>query len=372
MATSRIPPLLQPYTHLPTAGSLTLLTSVLGASTNWLVIRFLCDALRDRLPNDPQHDGAKPVHSELRGRSIDADGLESQEDDEVGLVLVSWMRDFEFWRTEARKVGGLDIPRLVRQKRLAFVDGLSLLFRPQTEPTSMKQQATLPDSHSSTHSGRPISFRTPNFPAQAGPPDPASLHQSFGLTSLSLQHVEDTISRAISQVKAPAPNCSLPKKIVLVLDSPDLLLAAAGSSPSQSPPHTTPSPVVTITAESMSAMIHHLRTQVHSTVISLAADAPLLSPPSPSLPLENDHSAFLVGMAHIADSIMSLRLLDTGFAADVSGVVSISKGYEEEDEYGSEGCRPDWERGAEKELLYHVGGDSVVKVFERGGAGGVG
>lgn len=52
---------------------------------------------------------------------------------------------------------------------------------------------------------------------------------------------------------------------------------------------------------------------------------------------------------------MSLRLLDTGFAADVSGVLRITKG-NEQDSLNVE----------EKELLYYIGGDSSVKVFERG------
>ena len=41
------------------------------------------------------------------------------------VVLVSWLRDYDFWRVEARKGGGLDLERLRREKRFAFVDGLS-------------------------------------------------------------------------------------------------------------------------------------------------------------------------------------------------------------------------------------------------------
>lgn len=62
---------------------------------------------------------------------------------------------------------------------------------------------------------------------------------------------------------------------------------------------------------------------------------------------------------------MSLRLLDTGFAADVSGVLRITLGDAEDG--GEEG------RGlVEKEVLYSVGGDGGVKVFERGAGGGNG
>ena len=58
---------------------------------------------------------------------------------------------------------------------------------------------------------------------------------------------------------------------------------------------------------------------------------------------------------------MSLRLLDTGTARDVSGVVRITAGDEVEvDDRDIQG------RIEEKELLYFVAGDGGVKVFERG------
>jgi elongator complex protein 6 len=66
-------------------------------------------------------------------------------------------------------------------------------------------------------------------------------------------------------------------------------------------------------------------------------------------------------MAHQADLIMSLRLLDSGTARDVSGVVRITAGNQTgEMDQGTQ------QRVEEKELLYFVGGDGGVKVFERG------
>lgn len=58
---------------------------------------------------------------------------------------------------------------------------------------------------------------------------------------------------------------------------------------------------------------------------------------------------------------MGVRALETGAARDVSGVLRITRGggWEEEEEEG-EG------RGREVELLYLVGRDGNVKVFERG------
>lgn len=93
--------------------------------------------------------------------------------------------------------------------------------------------------------------------------------------------------------------------------------------------------------------------------MSLSADLPLVS--TNQTPLETNHAAFLLSIAHQADFTMSLRLLDTGTARDVSGVVRITLGdnVEENDQNPSK-------RIEEKELLYFVGGDGSVKVFERG------
>lgn len=52
---------------------------------------------------------------------------------------------------------------------------------------------------------------------------------------------------------------------------------------------------------------------------------------------------------------MSVRELDTGAARDISGVLRIGRG-------GGEGA----EDIDEKEVLYFVGGDGGVRVFERG------
>jgi elongator complex protein 6 len=96
---------------------------------------------------------------------------------------------------------------------------------------------------------------------------------------------------------------------------------------------------------------------VHATVLTLSDDSPLAL--RQHTPLEINHAAFLLNVAHQADLIMSLRLLDTGTARDVSGVIRIAAGRElEKDKAGLnlEG----------KELLYFVGGDGNVKVFERG------
>jgi elongator complex protein 6 len=78
---SRIPPLLEPYLALPPEASLILLTSVLGASSNWLVLRFLHSALQSQ---DASPDSTTPK--------------------ETKVLLVSFMRDLAFWRENGRKL----------------------------------------------------------------------------------------------------------------------------------------------------------------------------------------------------------------------------------------------------------------------------
>lgn len=63
---------------------------------------------------------------------------------------------------------------------------------------------------------------------------------------------------------------------------------------------------------------------------------------------------------------MGVRALETGAARDVSGVLRITRGggwgWEEEEEEEGMGMG----MGREVELLYLVGRDGNVKVFERG------
>jgi elongator complex protein 6 len=83
---SRIPPLLEPYLSLPPEASLILLTNVLGASSNWLVLRFLYSAL---------------ISSEA------SSSLGTKSEDETKVLLVSFIRDFGFWRENARRMVSL-------------------------------------------------------------------------------------------------------------------------------------------------------------------------------------------------------------------------------------------------------------------------
>ncbi|KAH7304917.1 hypothetical protein B0I35DRAFT_145292 [Stachybotrys elegans] len=105
---SRIPPLLQPYLALPPEASLILLTNVLGATSNWLVLRYLCSYLKTAAGRESGIEDGTPSES-------------------VGLVLLSFLRDGTFWREGVSKLG-LDLDALGRAGRYAFVDGLTGLF----------------------------------------------------------------------------------------------------------------------------------------------------------------------------------------------------------------------------------------------------
>lgn len=107
--TSRIPALLQPYVQLPPQASLILLTGVLGATTNWLTIRFLHAALGAQRPAG--HGSSQAAKDEVTGyasystEKANAGIDKTDENAKVAVVLVSWLRDWEFWRTECRRAG---------------------------------------------------------------------------------------------------------------------------------------------------------------------------------------------------------------------------------------------------------------------------
>ncbi|CAG8972099.1 hypothetical protein HYALB_00011231 [Hymenoscyphus albidus] len=275
---SRIPHLLEPYLSLPPEASLVLLTSVLGASTNWLVLRFLHSAL---INNDASSD--------------------LPPDEQTKVVLVSFMRDFAFWKENAKRLG-LDLEKHAAKKRFSFVDGLSGLFLPSQQKTSVK-------------TGEQV------------------------LTNPGLSAVSSMIQNSINNLKAAAGSG---EKILLIIDQPDLLLAAVGE----------------IGPTNLGDMLLGLREEAHALVVTLSADQPLTL--TQQTCLETDHAAFLLSTAHQADFTMNLRLLDSGTARDVSGVVRVSIG---EQELENDNLQ---KRIEERELLYFVGGDGGVKVFERG------
>lgn len=166
--TTRIPPLLEPYLALPPETSLIVLTSVLGASTNWLVLRYLHSFLNSK--PGPSTPGEEPATN----------------GNEVSVLLVSFLRDYAFWRDGAARVG-VDLDAAGRKGRLVFVDGLTQLF------------ASLPGS--TVPPGWVVKLKSPRL-------DDVSSH---------LHAVADHMLSRESG-----------RKVVLVVDQVDLLLASMG------------------------------------------------------------------------------------------------------------------------------------------------
>ncbi|KAF1947305.1 hypothetical protein EJ02DRAFT_334124 [Clathrospora elynae] len=331
---TRIPPLLQPYVQLPHDDSLLLLTSTLGASANWLLIRFLCDAL-----NTSSQDGEEEGHN---------------------VVLVSWMREYDFWKQEARKGAGLDLERLRKEGRFACVDGLGMGVN--------ERQAT--QAQSSQSGGR--------IPLARGPPgrivaraDITAPHASadstgqskgtsghYTLKSLELEHLKATISSAVTSLAASTATPSVTqRKTLLILDNPDLVLALNPA----------------ITHSKLASLILDLHTlpTVSHMLTHIQSDNPLLSLFAPPQPLEVAHHNLLVKCAHMSRRILGVRVLDTGVARDVSGVIRITEHKAEWLGLGfdsGEGKMGD-DSGRGNEFLYQVKGDGSVRVFERGAGG---
>ena len=369
---TRIPPLLQPSIHLPRDGSLLLLTSTLGASANWLIIRFLCDALSY---SNTQDDGE-------HGPNV---------------VLVSWMREYEFWKQEARKGAGLDLERLRKEGRFAFIDGLSGGGMEATEDGKRGDEEKVPQVASIQGSritsiaparalqalpvrgppGRIVPARGPPAPAptiQVAQRDPTapnapegatSTHRSapghYTLRSLDLAHLRSTISGAVSSLLSTSTTASTAsinpqRKTLIILDNPDLLLAL--------------DPTITPSAFTSLILTLHTLPTVSHILTHLQSDTPLLSLSTPPQPLELTHHNLLVRCAHMSRRILGLRVLDTGVARDVSGVVRVTEqkadwlglGFEDEGKKSEES-------GAGREFLYQIKGDGSVRVFDRGAGG---
>ncbi|KAF4907209.1 hypothetical protein CGCVW01_v012618 [Colletotrichum viniferum] len=247
MAT-RIPHLLEPYLALPPECAQILLTSVLGASTNWLVLRYLYSYLRRPTEDAPADD--------------------------------------------TRVVLGLDLETLGRSGKFVFVDGLSGLFSNAAPPPTKGRRT---------------------------------------LRGAKIPDVQRELEAAVADVSGGGG------KVILVVDQPDFLLAATGEE---------------VGGLVVKNMLLDLQEKVHASIVTVAADEPLVG--AQVTTLEKEHASFVLGLAHAAEMVVGLRLLDTGTARDVSGVLRVTAG-------------GDGERTVEEaELLYFVGGDGSVKVFGRG------
>ncbi|KAF2403659.1 hypothetical protein EJ06DRAFT_546821 [Trichodelitschia bisporula] len=309
-ANPRIPPLLQPYIQSLPQHSLTLITYTLSTTANWLTVRYLVGALSTDAPPD------------------------------ANAVLVSFLRDHDFWKAEARRAGGLDLTQLAKQTRFAFIDGLTHLFLPPPpSPPPENPIAPVPSSHRGSQSavvlaalsaptrqpappesspflppGASESPRTPVprqprpsdrgvFLRQTLPPkfDPKSADTSgiFNIGNPSrntrrpselgpdtlLTRFVDTISAALDSL-APGP-------VTLVLDAPDVLLATALTDPR-----------VMDKDMSLAGVLQGLRKRVHALVVVLPGD--IVAAGAETLgAVEAAERAFVVGLAHAAETVLS-------------------------------------------------------------------
>ncbi|RDA91446.1 hypothetical protein CP533_6270 [Ophiocordyceps camponoti-saundersi (nom. inval.)] len=300
-----IPPLLKPLLHPTTLkkNSLLVLTGVLGATTNWLVLRYL--------------------YAQLSAPATQEDAPD--EDESASVVLVSFMRDGAFWREGASKLvanenkKGLDLDSLRQRRRFAFVDGLSGLF--------------------------------------VSPPKNSS---DRILTSPDLSYVMTNIIQALDHDVDASP------RKVLIIDQIDVLVATTGlaSEAMQSALLSLREVLLPLfhfhSSKSMSSRTAmHILQRVDATVLTLAADDPLIH--TQTTRLEREHASLVLSHAHAARTVVALRRLDSGPAPDVSGVMRISSRRRHPFDGDNDAPLP-----PDAEYLYHVAADGSVTVFERG------
>lgn len=78
---NRIPSAVEPHLQLLPEASLTLLTGTLGCSPNWLTALFVGSVLGSK--SDP--------------------AVDTGNNDRYGVILVSWLRDLQFWKDQIRR-----------------------------------------------------------------------------------------------------------------------------------------------------------------------------------------------------------------------------------------------------------------------------
>ncbi|OTB07295.1 hypothetical protein M426DRAFT_317980 [Hypoxylon sp. CI-4A] len=236
--------------------------------------------------------------------SVAKDDLDSPNKDDTSVVLISFLRDSAFWRDGAGKLG-IDLDLMAKKGRFIFVDGLTGLF------------------HAASRSHTPR-------------PSPGNLSRTKVLATPTLQHLRKELQDAIAQIQHSVPE----QKTILIVDQLDLFLATSEDE---------------ISSQGLRETLLDTREKVHSTIVTVSADEPLMAPQATFL--EKEHAAFVTSLAHDAHLVLSLRMLDTGTARDVSGVLRVTQGGELDalDKLVEE-----------RELLYFVAGDGGVRVFERG------
>ncbi|KAA8895987.1 hypothetical protein FN846DRAFT_911140 [Sphaerosporella brunnea] len=212
------------------------------------------------------------------------------------VIHISFMHQATFHNDCMRKLG-IDLAQYSQKEKYFFVDGFTGLF---FQPTGQRCSRGCP------------------------------------VVRPSLQGLSDDVNALIEEVLSALEEGS---KAYLVIESPDLLLAAGGYS--------------------SLVLLNELldwHDRVYSTTVMIHADSALVSQTRSRF--ETESASFATSLAHEASILTSLRMLDTGLARDISGVLRITKRPEISAVVSEHG----WN---DKEVLYFVN-DGSVDVFSRG------
>lgn len=160
-----VPPNLSPLVQSSRPGSLTLITSVLDATSNWLLLRYLYAALR------PEQKDGLPTKG-TRGASGTEDESREDQNEPLNVVLVSFLRPFALWKEMAKKV--VSLPTFTSCPLKDMTDKKH--FRVLTFlPYSSQTLRVLPhDSPTSTHSRTFPSLQPRPLQGSPSPPIPKS------------------------------------------------------------------------------------------------------------------------------------------------------------------------------------------------------
>ncbi|KAI1628884.1 hypothetical protein EDD37DRAFT_24766 [Exophiala viscosa] len=328
-----IPPTLAAYIQACLAArTQTLVTSVLSTPSPWLCLRLLYAALHG-----------------IEGQTLDRSEPVSR--DSRPVIFVSLLRPLSLWTETGRKLG-LDIPDLLRSKKIIYIDGLSLAASSTSNP-------------------------------RAGPD--GLLPPTLKLKSLGLNDLRDAVNTALKSMSTPPAAPMLPSSRGLPAGTPSPRTPQPASTPTPVlPTNTKPiilldgvdfllASVPNMSTLALGSVLSMWRAQCHALMITANADAPLLHTATShdsGTPLERDHAHFLTSMAHQSRWVWQLRGLDTGSAKDVTGVLRISRGGDLNFEEGSSGAGAQshtrLDDMPDAEWLYQLKGDGSVRIWSRG------
>ncbi|KAL2424576.1 hypothetical protein ABEF95_003063 [Exophiala dermatitidis] len=336
----------------------TLVTSVLETPAPWLILRLVYAVLYGIEDTDDHHQQQQPQQGQRQ------------------VIFVSLLRPLGLWVEMGKKMG-LDIPSLLKTRRLIYIDGLlthgsgtternsssgpvsggggggggggddaaqqlptvrlgaldlkgvretlddvlKRSFLPSLTSTSTSTSAFGSASTMESRPGLHAPLRTPTITpdGRTGPsPRIPTSGAGVGLTSTSTSAPlgPESSSSSLSSSSTEQPP-------IILIDGIDFLLAAQSAS----------------TVELLS-FLATVRAKSHAVILSCQADAPLLhsaygassgtgtgtGSTSAETPLERNHAHVLTSLAHSSRWVFQLRGLDTGSAKDVSGVVRVSRG----------------------------------------------